>query len=399
MNARREAIFALSLWQTQGTFPAQALAHSPVYGNALELVGVVLRHFSTLHWVVKQCVDRMPTGELAMALLVGAAQLLYLPKMAEYAAIDETVEAAKQISKRAGAFVNAVLRRIQREKGALLERLTAQPEALQRNLPRMLWRRWVETFGIEKARDLATAIETPPRTTLQPLPPYQFPDTFEKHPLAPTAALLPNGLRVESVEGFHEGHWIVQDIATQRAVEWLEVAPGLRILDACAAPGGKTAQIAARMKGEGTLIANEPSKPRRKRLLDTLTRCHFDSFVHLQGEDATTAKWSSMDRILLDVPCSNSGVLGRRPDARWRWSKEKMDALVETQRALLAHAARCLAPDGRLVYSTCSIEPEEDQLQIEAFLTHHPDWVCEKQELRLPTAWNDGAFCAQLRRR
>jgi 16S rRNA (cytosine967-C5)-methyltransferase len=399
VNARREAIFALSLWQTQGTFPTQALANSPVYGNALEIVGAVLRHLASLNWVVKQCVQRMPTGELSIALLVGAAQLLYLPKMAEYAAIDETVEAAKQISKSAGAFVNAVLRRIQREKPLLLAKLAEQPEALQRNLPRALWRRWVETFGLEQAREISNAIESPPRTTLQPLPPYAFDASFEPHPLCSTAALLPNGQRVEAMPGFVEGQWIVQDIATQTAVEWLEVSPGLSILDACAAPGGKTAQIAARLEGQGILIANEPSRVRRARLLDTLKRCRFDSFVRIDGEDATVASWPQMDRILLDVPCSNTGVFGRRPDARWSWSCDKMASLLETQRALLDHAATLLAPNGILVYSTCSIEPEEDQRQVEDFLSRHSDWVCVKTQLKLPTVWNDGSFCAQLRRK
>lgn len=397
MNARREAIFALSLWQTQGTFPTQALAGSPVYGNALELVGAVLRHLSSLNWIVKQCVQRMPTGELYIALLVGAAQLLYLPKMAEHAAIAETVEAAKQISKSAGAFVNAVLRRIQREKQSLLAALAEQPEELQRNIPRALWKRWVETFGIETARTIATAIEQPPRTTLQPLPPFVFPETFERHPDSTTAVLLPNGQRVEATEGFNEGSWVVQDIATQTAVEWLEVEPGLNVLDACAAPGGKTVQIAARMAGQGRLVANEPAPTRRARLLDTLKRCRMERFVKIEAKDATSASWPQMDRILLDVPCSNTGVLGRRPDARWGWNRDKMKALLVTQQALLDQAAKSLAPGGILVYSTCSIEPEEDHLQIEAFLSRHPGWTCTKEHLTLPTPWHDGAFCAQLR--
>lgn len=398
MNARREAIFALSLWQTQGTFPTQALAGSPVYGNALELVGAVLRHLSSLNWIVKQCVQRMPTGELYIALLVGAAQLLYLPKMAEHAAIAETVEAAKQISKSAGSFVNAVLRRIQREKQSLLTELSKQPEELQRNLPRALWKRWVEAFGVETARSIAEAIEHPPRTTLQPLPPFLFPTTFERHPDSETAVLLPNGQRVDATEGFNEGQWIVQDVATQTAVEWLEITPGLAVLDACAAPGGKTAQIAARMAGQGMLIANEPAPTRRARLLDTLKRCRMDAFVTIEGKDATTTTWPPMDRILLDVPCSNTGVLGRRPDARWGWTREKMASLLETQRALLDQAAQALVPGGLLVYSTCSIELEEDHQQVEAFLTRHPKWVCVKEQLTLPTPLHDGAFCAQLRK-
>lgn len=398
MKTRREAIFALSLWQTQGTFPAQALAGSPVYGGALEIVGAVLRHRASLEWILKQCVQRLPSGELLVALMVGAAQLLYMPSMAEHAAISETVEASKRISKSAGSFVNAILRRIQREKQSLLTRLAQQPEHLQRNIPNALWKRWIEHYGLEQTRALAEAIEVPPRVTLQALPPYTIPNDYERHPDASEAMLLPHGKRVDEIPGFAEGHLIVQDLATRHAIDALELTPGLRVLDACAAPGGKTAQIAARLEYQGELIANELSPIRFARLKDTLQRCHSLPFVTLQQGDATTLQGKPFQRILLDVPCSNTGVLGRRPDARWTWSARKLKELLKTQLSLLDAAAQQLTPDGILVYSTCSIEPEEDHCQIEAFLTRHPDFICTQQHLLLPTALHDGSYVAQLRR-
>lgn len=396
MKTRREAIFALSLWKRQGTFPAQALAGSPVYSGALELVGVVLRHWSSLEWIVKQCVNRLPSGDLHLTLMVGAAQLLYLPKMAEHAAIAETVEAAKPISKSAAGFVNAILRRIQRERATLLARLAEQPEHLQRNIPRALWQRWLATYGLERTRALAEAIAVPPRVTLQALPPYQFDETLERHPDAREAVLLPQGKRVEEIEAFTEGRAIVQDIATSHAIEALALRPGLRVLDACAAPGGKTVQIAARLAYQGALLANELSPTRIARLNDTLQRCHALPFVQVRQGDALTVQEGPFDRILLDVPCSNTGVFGRRPDARWTWSQRKLEALLETQRRLLDHAATLLAPGGILVYSTCSIEPEENEQQVAAFLERHPGFTQGHHHLLLPTALHDGSFCAQL---
>jgi 16S rRNA (cytosine967-C5)-methyltransferase len=134
-------------------------------------------------------------------------------------------------------------------------------------------------------------------------------------------------------------------------------------------------------------------------LRDTVRRCNLETRVTLCQEDATTATFGAFDAILLDVPCSNTGVFGRRPDARWTWTPQKLDQLLQTQRALLDNLAPQVKPGGRLVYSTCSIEPEENEAQVEAFLARHPDF--EKGEMRreLPGKGYDGAFaCALLRR-
>ena len=399
MSARRDAIFALALWRTMGTFPAQALRESQHHADALELVGAVLRRKSSLEWTLKQCVKRMPTGELWAALMIGAAQLLVMPNMAEHAAIAETVEASKPIGKDAAKFVNAVLRRIQREKDALLTKLATQPEHLQRDVPRILWTRWCEAFGIEQARAIASALAEAPQVCVRPLPPHAAPRGCAPHPADPVGTFIaPRHTRINSLEGYAEGAFVVQDAATRHAIDLIDLAPDMAVLDACAAPGGKTTQIGARLGTSGTLVANEFSATRIDTLRDTLHRCGLLERVTLRQEDATCADFGQFDRILLDVPCSNTGVFGRRPDARWTWTPQKLEQLLQTQRALLDHLATQVKPGGKLIYSTCSIEVEENEAQVEAFLARHPEFTRGEQRREFPTLTHDGAFaCALIR--
>lgn len=397
-SARRDAIFALALWQSRGDHPTQILPNGSERAFALELVGAVLRHLSSLEWVVGRCVKRLPQGDLRAALLVGAAQLLCLPGVPDHAAIAETVEAAKPIGRGAAGFVNAVLRRIQRERDALLAELARQPEYVRLNLPKTLWARWLRGLGEERARAVAEALSTPPRTALRPLPPFGPPEGCAPHPDDPGFCLAPNGVRVETLPGFAEGRFVAQDPATRQALDLLDPRPGQRVLDACAAPGGKTAQIAARLAPwpEGTLlVANEPNPDRAETLRDTLRRCGFLDRVTLSERPAQELE-GTFDRILLDVPCSNTGVLGRRPDARWAWTPARLRRAADLQAQILEACARLLAPGGRLVYSTCSIEPEEDGDQVRAFLDRHPDFTLLDSRLTLPSPTHDGSFAALL---
>ena len=407
VGARRAAIFALALWREQGTFPTRALATAPDHAFALELTGCVLRHKASLEWLLKRCANRLPGGELWAALMVGAAQLFHLPAIADYAAIAETVEAAKPLGRGAAGFVNAILRRLQRERAPLLEALSAAPEPLRRDIPPRLWTRWVDAFGLARTRKLAEAMALPPRVYLRPLPPHPAPETCEPCTEDPQGSFaVPRGCRVNALPGFAEGHFVVQDPATRHAIELLDIRPGQAVLDLCAAPGGKTAQIAARLFAggdtRGTLVANEVSPERLETLRDTLTRCGFAERVRLTAVDGTQVAAAlpdeTFDRILLDVPCSNTGVLGRRADARWGWSVRKLEALCQTQTALLEACAPLLRPGGRLVYSTCSIEPEEDAQQVERFLAKHPTWHCAEARLILPEPGHDGAYAALLTR-
>jgi 16S rRNA (cytosine967-C5)-methyltransferase len=205
---------------------------------------------------------------------------------------------------------------------------------------------------------------------------------------------LERGRKVTEVEGFTDGKFIVQDPGTRLAIELLCVNAGEKILDACAAPGGKTIQIAWR--GAET-VACEVNPKRRRRLVENLRRSKLADNVqvidNLDGEDV-------YDKVLVDAPCSNTGVFRRRPDARWNWNEEKLNALVTLQAQILDKVAAAVKPGGRLVYSTCSNELEENQQQVEAFLKRHPEFVLVQMNESVPfISGHDGAFAAALDRK
>jgi 16S rRNA (cytosine967-C5)-methyltransferase len=214
--------------------------------------------------------------------------------------------------------------------------------------------------------------------------------------------VLAHGSRVPDLPGFTEGWFSVQDPSTAVAPALLDPGPGQRVLDACAAPGGKTFVLAERMRGRGTLWAADVSPGRLRRLEENLKRMGLE-WVQVRRADAASPLLGRMcggegfDRILLDVPCSTTGVLRRRPDARWRFSPERLNQLTRIQQAMLNNAATLLRPGGRLVYSTCSLEPEEGTELVRAWLRGRPEFrLLEERSLFPPDTQTDGVYAAAL---
>lgn len=389
MDTRREAIFLLARWLETRAFPDRMLTGSPDdRAFVMDLVYTTIRYLRPLEWVLGQ-LTRLPQGETRAALLVGAAQLLYMPDVADYAAVNETVAAAKRASRVSGGFVNAVLRNLIRHRDELSAGLAKEAPPVRLSHPTSLYRRWAKRYGEAEAEALCEWNNQPAETFLA------FPPGAEA-----LFTVLPHGERVDRQPGYAEGAFIVQDPATAVAVALLDVHPGQRVLDACAAPGGKTVQLAWRMRGEGELIACDLYENRLETVRRNLARTR-QSWVKTATADFSRpdghAFEGTFDRILLDAPCSNTGVLRRRVDARWRWNKERMANCCKTQAALLDTLSGLLAPGGTLVYSTCSLEPEENGIQIEAFLKRHPGFTLRETEERLPFRdKTDGAFAAAL---
>ncbi len=396
MSSRREAIFVITRWLATQDFPDRMISDSPDRAFVTDLVYTTVRRYRTLDWVLHQLVKKMPRGEPGAALLVGACQILYMPDVAEYAAVNETVEAAKLASKETAGLVNGVLRNLLRQREALLAKLATQSIGLRTSHPDVLVTRWVEHYGQAETLALCEWNNTPAETFLA-YPPGA-PEPF---------VTMPRGSRVENMPGFAAGAFVVQDPATAICIDLLDVKPGLKVLDACAAPGGKTVQIAWRMgppppeaKGH-LLVALDLHEDRLATVRENLARTRQTWVTVCQGDLTKESKtvqesFGLFDRILLDAPCSNSGVLRRRPDARWRWTTKRMKQLASTQAQMLEQALTLLAPGGRLVYSTCSLEPEENRRQITLLRKKFPQFACIGVEERIPTrSQTDGAFaCA-----
>ena len=384
-NSRRSAAFAVARWLATKDFPVTLLPEGADRAFVQDLVYTVIRRLRPLRKVLGVLVTKWPKGELEALLYVGAAQVLYMDEVPDFAAVNETVEAAKQCDNKSIAkVVNGVLRNLIRRRAEFEAQIAAAPLEERESFPTELVRRWTARFGEENAAKLCVWHNEPAKTFLA-----RKDGSFVE---------LERGKKVTDVPGFAEGEFIVQDPGTALAVELMDAKPGDVILDACAAPGGKTIQLAWR---GAKVTACEVNPKRRRKLEENISRLRLEVEVEviesfLSPPPPSTSTFV-FPKVLVDAPCSNTGVLRRRPDARWNWSVEKLAALVKLQAEILDQAARLVAPGGTLVYSTCSNEPEENLEQANAFLARHPDFALDTTRESIPfESGHDGAFAARL---
>lgn len=378
-NSRRTAAFIVAKWIVTKEFPSSMLPDGRDRAFVQDLVYTTVRRIRPLRKVLGILMRQWPKGELEALLYIGAAQILYMPDVPDFAAVSETVEAAKMCENPSVAkVVNGVLRNLLRRRDEFEKQIADSPIEERESFPTALVRRWTGRFGADGAARLCAWHNEPAETFLA-----RRDGSFTK---------LERGERVEDVNGYREGEFIVQDPGTRLAVDLLDPKPGQRILDACAAPGGKAVQIAWR---GADVTACEVNPKRRRRLEENLARLGLAVPVRTSLADVE----SGFDGVLVDAPCSNTGVLRRRPDARWNWSEERLSSLARLQAVILDQCAALVGPDGVLVYSTCSNEPEENGAQIDAFLSRHADFKLEDSRESVPfESGTDGAFAARLRR-
>jgi 16S rRNA (cytosine967-C5)-methyltransferase len=296
-----------------------------------------------------------------LILLLGTTQLLYLETPA-HAAIDLAVTLAREDNeaRHFASLINAVLRRLADAKPVGRPRL---------NAPDWLWRRWVNAYGESTAETIARAHVMEPALDLSV---KSAPEDWAR---MLGASVMPTGtLRlsdrsgaIETLAGFAEGAWWVQDAAAALPVRFLGDVAGKTALDLCAAPGGKTAQLASR---GASVTAVDQSASRMARMRQNLDRLELQAELHVADVLAFPAD-RLFDAVLLDAPCSATGTIRRHPELPFIKSEKQLAGLVELQQRLLAHSAKFVAPGGTLVFCTCSLEPEEGEEQVETFLERH----------------------------
>jgi 16S rRNA (cytosine967-C5)-methyltransferase len=328
-----------------------------------------LRRFGQLDALIRQFVTKLPpphrAGPVFEILLAGACELLFLQVQA-HAAVD----AANQLAAADGkavhfkSLINAVLRRVAREGEALV---TAQ-DAPRLNTPDWLWARWRETYGEETARNIAATHGVPP-----PLDLLAKPDAR----LIPPGEILPGGVirlreagRIEDLTGYAEGQWWVQDFAATLPARLLGAVRGRTVIDLCAAPGGKTAQLAA---AGAQVIAVERDATRLARLRSNLERLALDAEL-VQADARDFMPQERAPFVLLDAPCSATGTIRRHPDLPWNKSAADVNTCAQGAAELLEQASQMVADGGTLVFAVCSLEPEEGREQVADFLERHPEF-------------------------
>ncbi|MBN1457231.1 MAG: methyltransferase domain-containing protein [Sedimentisphaerales bacterium] len=420
-------------------------------GRATDIVYGVIRNRTAIDLVIEKIAGKPVKriiGKLVNVVRIGVYELVYSTETAEFAAVNEAVELANAMvkTKQAG-FVNALLRNItrsivnrtadlseadvlktlpnSRETGCSFDKdLLADPESEPAgylsesfSLPLWLVEEWIKEFGFEKAKDICFASNRRPGVYLWAnvlkTSTEELLKMFNSEDVEAVEAALPGGesmvkikthQSVSRLAGFKEGMFFVQDPAAWAVVKELCPEPGWTVIDLCAGPGTKTIQLAMAMNDEGEIIASDIDEERLEKVQQNADRAGFKSIKTVLENDLpkVISGLKKIDAILVDVPCSNTGVLAKRAEVRHRINKSAVESLVKTQKELLNYAAGIISPGGKICYSTCSILKDENEDVINSFLAVNSKFRLLSQKLILPGCAgelpydHDGSFAALL---
>ncbi len=434
VNARAAACGALSALRTRGARPDMVLKSSGLEGRnmalAVNIVNGVLQNYRLLDWRLERCSGRKADSlspEVRDILRLTAYQLGFLDRVPAHAAVSEGVELAKSRAPRAAGFVNAVLRRLSAAPKLMPTRDMAnvvESLGILYSHPNWLVRELIETYGVEECENILAADNSPAPLTAQvntlKTTPAELISAFSRqgieaapHLLGENMLVLTGAGALESIPEFSDGHLYIQDPAARLAVDCIGLAPGMNVLDLCAAPGGKSFAAALNIKNTGSIRSfdiheNKLGLIRRgaERLgINIITACAGDARRFLPELEG------SADAVIADVPCSGLGVIRRKPEIRLK-PPEELLRLPDIQLDILKNASRYVAPGGALLYSTCTILPRENEEVVGRFLSEHEDFAPEPFTLPEPLgdfpgmavmlpgrADTDGFFICLMRRK
>ncbi len=395
-------------------------------GQATDIVYGAIRNMPAIDMVIEQAASASKeriSKKLLNVLRIGAYELIYAPQTAEYAIVNEAVDLAHSVAgKKQAGFVNAVLRNLGRaiacreaslESGdprkmlpqseangcAFKDDVLPSPEAdpadyLSKgfSLPDWLVRGWIEEFGLEGARGICFASNRRPGVFLGAntlkvsaeglLEKLQAEGIECQGPGESGLLKLRSHVPVSDIAGFREGLFTVQDPTQVLPVRMLSPEPGQRVLDMCAAPGGKTVQMAQMMKDRGSIIASDIDAERLGKVDEN---CRRLGITIVETAEVEEAGGGGFDAVMVDAPCSNTGVMARRCEVRLRINENAVKELAKTQLQLLIRAGEMVRAGGRICYSTCSIIKDENSAVVERFLSENHSFVLESEKLTLPS--------------
>ncbi|MDY6785754.1 MAG: 16S rRNA (cytosine(967)-C(5))-methyltransferase RsmB [Cyanobacteriota bacterium] len=400
---------------------------------ATELVYGCVRRQRTLHAIIDQMgkkTARQQPPDLRIILEIGLYQLRYLDRLPPAAVVHTSVELAKANGlKKLSGVVNGMLRQYLRATGSGSDLLQYPADPVQRiaiahSYPDWIIQLWLDYFGKEETEQLCQWFNRPPTLDLRvnslhsSLEGVEATLTFAISPDTSSEATgdltmdlaeeldkeiktsishvppLPHALRlrgktgsIQELPGFKEGQWTVQDASAQLVVYLLNPQPGETVVDACAAPGGKTTHIAELMEDKGTIWACDAIASRLRKVTQNASRLRLQSIQTLAGDSRNFPQFvGDCDRVLVDAPCSGLGTLHRHPDIRWRQTPKKVQELTVLQQELLISAATWVKPGGILVYATCTLNPTENQEIVKTFLETHHNWQIDTPSSDSPAA-------------
>jgi 16S rRNA (cytosine967-C5)-methyltransferase len=410
LSARRIALKTLRAWRKRKRFAdsivSEFLAQADLTGSdrafAFGLFYGVLRNLTLLDFWISCLRSSRIDADVRDILRLGLYQLLVF-KTAPHAAVHETVDLAQR---RQRPIINGILRTATRRRNELLACVDAEPLFVRTSHPQFLVERWEQHFGAKHAEELCKWNNLPAEIYGR-INQLKI-DRQEFLRLYPDSRLLPRGpdfveFGVIPMAAIRRGHCYIQDPSTAIACQILNPQPGEKILDACAAPGGKTAYIAQLMKNRGTIVACDRDMERLQVVEENMARLGVEivrTFDHDWTRDQVPpgiASIAPFHRILIDAPCSNTGVMRRRVDVRWRLRPGDFHRMQQRQLEMLRALIPLLKPMGALVYSTCSLEPEENEQVVQQPLTSTGVLRLDEKESSLPFRDGfDGAFAAKF---
>jgi len=385
---------------------------------ARELVAGTLKYRLQCDFVIERFYrhDYRKAAEVLKHILrLGAYQLLHLDRVPRSAAVNESVKLARKFKgDHLSRLVNGLLRNISKAtidlEGWTAELPEAQRLSILYSYPEWLTERWIENYGAETAAAIMAYGNRPPMTT------YRINLLKTDHATLLAKSEFADATQVANDEGldrfffsksFERMEPLLRDglVSVQNPTQGLACLlaapqPGSTVIDLCAAPGGKSTFMAELMQNRGRVIALDRTPAKVERLASNTEALGLTIIEPREGDALTFDPECAVDTILLDAPCTGTGVLGRRAELRWRTTPEKLRELADLQKAMLDRAASLLQPGGVLVYATCSVEPEENEQQAEAFLQRHPEFVAEQSRLTLPGSREgfDGGFAVRFRK-
>ena len=382
LKERMDAYRVLLLWQQDGSF----IKESGLSPFAMELaLGVCRRHLYLLYFI-KSLVKKKPSVEVSTILEIGLFQMFFT-EVPDHAAVATSVDLAKAANLHEGSarLVNAVLHAARRSGPPVLPPQRLRRVSIENSVPEWLVRRWFDVYGGDRAEALAKAtLERPVEWLRVNLQKSSAPVLAQKLGLTGVSILYDRFIQVPAdaklkpileSQSFANGEFSLQNPSAYEVVKLLDLKPGLKVWDACAAPGGKSA-LMAEMEPSLDILASDVSEFRVQKMHDVVDRLGLKN-VHLECIDvlACNGGVGTFDRILLDVPCSNMGVIARRPESVYRLTPESIKELSELQYKLLESAATRLAVGGIIVYATCSPDPTETTQVVNRFVKEHPEFA------------------------
>ncbi|MFM8280010.1 MAG: 16S rRNA (cytosine(967)-C(5))-methyltransferase RsmB [Bacteroidota bacterium] len=438
-GARGAAIRILSRFERSDSYLDKLLEHELRTGGLshqdkallTELVNGVTRWLSKLDWVLTGFYhgefDKCMTP-VKNAMRIALYQVMFLNKIPPAAAINESVEIIKRIKgEKSAGIVNAVLRNITRNIENI--RYPKQDEdmvwylAVMYSHPKWMVKRWMDRWGLTFTEELLKSNVNRPSITLrvngllaQPaeitswLSEQQIPFTISQHH---EASLLVSSLRdITNSEMFKSGKIAIQDASASMAALLSQATPGMSVIDLCSAPGGKAFYVAELMKNEGSIVALDKYEAKLRYLIDGAQRLGIN-ILQAEVGDARSYQHDQVDLVLADVPCTGFGTLSKKPDIKWKRDADDIIKLIPLQREILLNAASLVKPGGAIIYSTCTIESEENEQNIAWFLKEFPNFILDPAEQYLPSEVcehgflktipgqhsTDGAFAARLIRK